>query len=102
MPLPDRPLPACDPRTRTKKSESVGSECESGRQRRSEETKMTQLSQWHLWYAIPLIVGISLVYGATRDESFGAILSHAWRSAIWIVGFMGVIYAALLFAGWGL
>jgi len=63
---------------------------------------MSNFQDWHLWYALPLIIGISLVYGATRDERLGPILSHSWRSAIWILGFMGVIYAVLLFAGWGL
>ncbi|HAN96366.1 MAG TPA: hypothetical protein DCQ98_02545 [Planctomycetaceae bacterium] len=57
---------------------------------------------WKLVYAVPLILAISLVYGATRDERFGPILSHTWRSAVWVIGFMAVIYAALLWAGWGL
>ena len=60
------------------------------------------ITDWSLWYAIPLIVSISLVYGATRHEMLMPILIHAWRSMVWIVGFMTAIYVVLLFAGWGL
>ena len=53
-------------------------------------------------YAIPLVLAISLVYGATRDERLGPIFSHTWRSAVWVIGFMAMIFAVLLWAGWGL
>ncbi len=55
-----------------------------------------------IWYAIPLLVSISLVYGATRHELMRPILEHSWRSAVWIGTFMGIIFIALLFASWGL
>jgi hypothetical protein len=48
-----------------------------------------------LWYLLPLVVSISLVYGATRHELMGPILHHAVRSAVWIIGFMAIIFAAL-------
>jgi hypothetical protein len=47
------------------------------------------------WYALPLIVAISLVYVATRHEQMGPILRHAVRTAVWIVGFMAVIFVIL-------
>ena len=57
---------------------------------------------WHLWHALPLIILISLAYGATRHEELFPILVQSWRALIWIVGFMAIIYASLFFAGWGL
>ncbi len=53
-----------------------------------------------LWHAIPLILGISLVYGATRHELMMPILNHAYRTAVWIVGFMAIIAAVLAFVSW--
>ena len=44
-----------------------------------------------LWYSIPLIASVSLVYAGTRHESMGEILSHSWRVALWFVGFMVAI-----------
>jgi hypothetical protein len=44
-----------------------------------------------LWYALPLIVVISLVYGATRHELCRPILEHALRFGAWIVGFMAIL-----------
>ena len=53
-----------------------------------------------LWFSIPLIVSISLVYGATRHEEMTPILQHAWRTAKWIVGFMAIVVAALTVISW--
>jgi hypothetical protein len=53
-----------------------------------------------LWHAIPLILAISLVYGATRHELMLPILYHAYRTAVWIVGFMAVIVVILAFLSW--
>lgn len=61
------------------------------------------LSSWtssQLWYAVPLIVAISLVYGATRHELTVPILQHAWRTAKWITGFMLVIAVILTLMSW--
>ena len=44
-----------------------------------------------LWYAVPLIVVISLVYGASRHELRRPILEHAFRFGAWIVGFMAIL-----------
>ena len=49
----------------------------------------------NLWFAVPLVVAVSLVYAATRHEEGGALLRHALRVALWIVGFMAVIFAIL-------
>ena len=57
---------------------------------------LASFSSNKLWYVLPLVVSISLVYGATRHELIGPILHHAFRSAIWIVGFMAIIFAILL------
>lgn len=56
----------------------------------------------YIGYALPLLVSVSLVYGATRHELMGPILDHAWRSAVWIAGFMGIIFFLLLIASWSL
>lgn len=52
-----------------------------------------------LWYAVPLIVSISLVYGATRHEHLKPILIHSLRSAVWVTGFMAIIFAVIWLAG---
>lgn len=44
-----------------------------------------------LWYAVPLVVSVSLVYAATRHEHLGPILVHAVRFALWILIFMGLL-----------
>jgi len=53
-----------------------------------------------LWYALPLIVVVSLVYAATRHEEMGPILSHAVRVGTMIVGFMVVVFVVLLLLAW--
>lgn len=53
-----------------------------------------------LWYAVPLIVSVSLVYGATRHELMLPILENAVRSAIWILSFMLVIFGILFVVSW--
>jgi hypothetical protein len=53
-----------------------------------------------LWHAIPIILAISLVYGATRHELMGPILHHAYRTAVWIVGFMAAIALVLGVISW--
>ena len=51
------------------------------------------LAASRVWYCLPLIVSISLVYGATRHEFMGPILEHAVRFGGWIVTFMLAIFA---------
>lgn len=53
-----------------------------------------------LWHAIPIVLIVSLVYGATRHEYFGPILHNAYRTALWIVGFMLLIAAVLVALAW--
>jgi hypothetical protein len=55
-----------------------------------------------MWFALPLIVGVSLVYAATRHEEMGPTAIHAARIAAWIVGFMIVIFAVLYVVSWRL
>lgn len=53
----------------------------------------------NLWYAVPLIVSVSLVCAATRHEEMGPILNHAARFALWILVFMVVVAAVLWLMG---
>jgi hypothetical protein len=57
---------------------------------------------WHLdlWYALPAIVAVSLVYGATRHERMGPIMIHSARVAVWIVSFMAVVFVVLELVDW--
>jgi hypothetical protein len=55
-----------------------------------------------LWYALPLVIAVSLVYSATRHEEVGPILGHALRVGGWIIGFMAVIFAVLFVVSWSL
>ena len=55
-----------------------------------------------LWYTLPLIVAVSLVYSATRHELMAPILAHAVRIGVWIVGFMAVIFVVLALISWWL
>ncbi|MDA7977849.1 MAG: hypothetical protein MPJ50_03650 [Pirellulales bacterium] len=48
-----------------------------------------------LWYAIPLILSVSLVYAATRHEDMNLIWRHAIRAGLWITGLMTLILAVL-------
>jgi hypothetical protein len=45
-----------------------------------------------MWYALPLLVATSLVYGATRHERLYPILNQSWRFFVWLILFMGVLY----------
>ncbi len=49
----------------------------------------------NLWYALPLIAAVSVVYSATRHEAMEAILVGALRIGTWIGGFMLVVFAIL-------
>lgn len=60
---------------------------------------MPLLAVMNLWYALPLIVSVSLVCAATRHEEFGPILQHAMRFGLWIVVFMVVVMGGLTLVG---
>ncbi|HZZ72112.1 MAG TPA: hypothetical protein VFE24_07645 [Pirellulales bacterium] len=53
-----------------------------------------------LWYSLPLLVSVSLVYAATRHELMGPILQHAIRFAISIGLFLSVILGILFLMSW--
>ena len=54
---------------------------------------VAQVNQF--WYALPLIVSISLVYAATRHEHMRPILGHAVRVGGWIIGFLVIVFVLL-------
>ena len=55
-----------------------------------------------LWYAVPLVVSVSLVYAATRHEDVPSILQHAWRFGAWILVFMLAVAAVVQLTTWTL
>jgi hypothetical protein len=48
-----------------------------------------------LWYALPLVVSVSLVCAATRHELIRPILQHAVRFGAWVLVFMAVFTGLL-------
>lgn len=48
-----------------------------------------------LAYAVPLLVGVSLVYSATRHEEMPDILAHARSFGLWTVMFMAGVGAVI-------
>ncbi|MCA9138612.1 MAG: hypothetical protein KDB00_17695 [Planctomycetales bacterium] len=61
---------------------------------------MISISPTYLMYYVPLIISISLVFGATRHEDTQTILSHAFYTARWITTFMAIIFVILLVINW--
>lgn len=55
---------------------------------------MTQLNVY--WFLLPLVVAISLVYAASRHESWAIIWRHAARLTGMILLILGVTTAVLL------
>ena len=49
-----------------------------------------------MWYALPLVVAISVVYAATRHEHLGAILLRSLRVASMLVMLMVVLFVLLV------
>ena len=57
---------------------------------------MLLLAEIHrLWFALPLLVGVSLVYASTRHEDLPSIFNHASRFGGWTVVFMVAIAAVI-------
>jgi hypothetical protein len=54
------------------------------------------MSESKLWYLVPLLVSISMVYASTRHEHLGPIVIHAVRFAIWLLIAMAVVFVAVL------
>jgi hypothetical protein len=52
------------------------------------------------WYALPLVVTISLVYAATRHEQMGAIIRHAIRFGLMVVLVMVIVFAVFFAMSW--
>jgi hypothetical protein len=53
-----------------------------------------------IWFAVPIITSVSLVYAATRHEEMGSIVVHAARFAVWVVVFMAIVFAGLQAMSW--
>ena len=66
----------------------------------SEVLPLAMLPYSQFWYLLPLLVTISLVYGATRHELLGPILHNAYQSGVWMLGFMLSIFAVLVVVDW--
>ncbi len=48
-----------------------------------------------MWYVIPLVICISLVYAATHHEPMSLIIWRAFRTFSWILGFMFFAFIVL-------
>jgi hypothetical protein len=48
------------------------------------------------WFVLPLVVAISLVYNASRYESWRRIWLHSLRLCTWILGILVLTTAILL------
>jgi hypothetical protein len=48
------------------------------------------------WFVVPLVVAISLVYAASRHESWPRIWWHALKLCGWILGILALTTALLL------
>ena len=55
-----------------------------------------------LWYALPMLVSVSLVYASSRQEEMGPIFQHALRFALSIGIFLAIIFAILFLMSWNL
>ena len=58
--------------------------------------KLLATGDHRIWYLVPLLLVVSLVYAATRHEYLLPILGHAIRFALWILGFMIAVLCVLL------
>lgn len=61
---------------------------------------LAPLAEIRMWYAVPLIVCVSLVYSATRHEDTREITLHALRFGGWVVVFMAIVVLVLQFFAW--
>ena len=52
-----------------------------------------------IWFALQSMIVFSLVYEAALYEEMPEILKQSYRSLIWVVGFMAIIFAIIFFAG---
>lgn len=63
-------------------------------------TLLAAMDPMRIWFAMPIIVSVSLVYAATRHEELRPILVHAARFAVWILVFMAIVFAVLQALAW--
>ena len=63
-------------------------------------TLLAAMDPLRIWFAVPIIVSVSLVYAATRHEQMVPIVIHATRFAVWIVVFMAIVFAGLQLMSW--
>lgn len=61
---------------------------------------LAAMDPMRIWFAMPIIVSVSLVYAATRHEELRPILVHAARFAVWILVFMAIVFAVLQALAW--
>ena len=48
-----------------------------------------------IWYLLPLVVAVSLVWSATRHEEMGLILRRALRAGLTILGLLAAAFVLL-------
>lgn len=53
-----------------------------------------------LWYAVPLVISVSLVWGATRHERLREIVAHSIRSFLWVLTFVTIVFALIYLSGY--
>jgi type II secretory pathway component PulF len=57
---------------------------------------MTPSSVQIYWLILPLVIAISLVYSASRHESWRRIWWHSLRLSLWIMGLLVIATGVLL------
>jgi len=53
-----------------------------------------------IWYAVPLVIAVSLVWGATRHERLREITAHSIRSLFWVLTFVTLVFAFIYVSGY--
>ncbi len=48
-----------------------------------------------LWYALPMMLVISLVYGATRHENLREIIRYSVSAFVWLFTFLAIIFVVV-------
>lgn len=56
------------------------------------------ISLEYLLYLLPILAAVSFVMAATRHERNDMILSQAWKTGVWTLGFLGAIAGVLWLA----
>lgn len=59
------------------------------------------VSSWDVYIHFPiLLVLVNIVYSASRYDNWGEILNHAVRGMVYIVFFLGMVFAVLFGLAW--